>query len=140
MILPIIYRKIVVVFFFWICWDWCSLWSIRFWLHCRYEAGQSTMTVASSTPLVKSSQLLKIPHGISDISSGESGKQATDRLVDQNLWYMYFLKIIYRLSITNTYTCDMTVFINWSTGQYCKCILFIKYKMCLCTMQDTTNQ
>eukprot|EP00105_Crassostrea_gigas_P017838 XP_011435768.1 PREDICTED: uncharacterized protein LOC105334131 [Crassostrea gigas] len=44
----------------------------------RYEAGQSTMTVASSTPLVKSSQLLKIPHGISDISSGESGKQATD--------------------------------------------------------------
>lgn len=37
------------------------------------------MTVASSTPLVKSSQLLKIPHGISDISSGESGKQATDR-------------------------------------------------------------
>lgn len=36
------------------------------------------MTVASSTPVVKSSHLLRIPHGISDISSGESGKQATD--------------------------------------------------------------
>lgn len=45
----------------------------------RYEAGYSTMTVALSTPVVKSSHLLRIPQGISDISSRESGKQATDR-------------------------------------------------------------
>lgn len=69
MILAIIYRNIVVGFGFF---GYVEI-DVHYEVLDFDEAGQTTMTVASSTPLVKSSQLLKIPHGISDISSVESG-------------------------------------------------------------------